>query len=293
MDILNRVVASVDFIEANLDRPITLADVSKAACFSPFHFHRIFHAFVGETVGDYIKRRRLTKAATELIETERTIIDIALDNFFDSQEAFTRSFERFFHLTPAKYRKRGIQTHYFDKQKVTAESLKHLLKGVTMQPKIVDLPEFKVIGVRKTVTLKTAGPEIAKQWKEFNPRVKDIPNKDGEHVAFGVCEYVDFSDFTEETPYSELVSVGVTSLDKVPEGMTGKVIPAAKYAVFTHKGKTSTLMQTYDYIYKTWLPNSNFDLLEHDDFEWYDYRFTGVNDPEAELDIYVPVVERK
>lgn len=161
-----------------------------------------------------------------------------------------------------------------------------------MEPKIVDLPEFKVIGVRKTVTLKTAGPEIAKQWKEFNPSVKEIPNKVGDREAYGICEYVDFADFTEETPYNELVSVGVTSLEKIPEGMTGKVIPACKYAVFTHKGKTDTLMQTYDYIYKTWLLNSGYDLARHDDFELYDYRFIGVNDPESELDIYIPVVGR-
>lgn len=292
MDILNRVVASVEFVEANLDKPITLADVSKAANFSPFHFHRIFRAFVGESVSDYIKKRRLTKAAEQLIKTDARIIDVALDNFFESQEAFTRAFERFFHISPARYRKRGIRTHYFDKQKVTSLRLKHLLKGVTMEPKIVDLPEFKVIGIRKTVTLKTAGKEIAQQWKEFNPRVKEIPNKVGDREAFGVCEYVDFADFTEETPYNELVSIGVTSLEKIPEGMTGKVIPACKCAVFTHKGKTSTLMQTYDYIYKTWLPNSSYDLAKHDDFELYDYRFIGVNDSESELDIYVPVVER-
>lgn len=292
MDILNRVLTSVDFIEANLGKPITLAGVAKQVNFSPFHFHRIFSAFVGETVGDYIKRRRLTRAAEELVDTDKKIIDIAFDNFFESQEAFTRAYDRFFHLSPARYRKRGIKTHYFDKQRVTKEILSHLLKGVTMKPKIVDLPEFKVIGVRQTVTLKTAQDKIAKQWRNFNPRVREIPNKDGEHVAYGICEYVDFSDFTEETPYNELVSVGVTSLGEIPEGMTGKVIPACKYAVFTHKGKTDTLMQTYDYIYKTWLPNSGYELAKHDDFELYDYRFIGVNDPNSELDIYIPVIDR-
>lgn len=110
MNILKRVVSAVDFIEANLDKPITLADVSRAVNFSPFHFHRIFRAFVGESVSDYIKKRRLTKAAEQLIETDGKIIDIAFDNFFESQEAFTRAFERFFHLSPARYRKRGIRT---------------------------------------------------------------------------------------------------------------------------------------------------------------------------------------
>ena len=72
MDILNRVVSSVEFIEENLDKPITLAEVSRAVNFSPFHFHRIFRAFVGESVSDYIKKRRLTKAAEQLINTEDT-----------------------------------------------------------------------------------------------------------------------------------------------------------------------------------------------------------------------------
>lgn len=283
-----RITCALSYIEENLGVEVTLADVSKVACFSPFHFHRIFKAFVGDSVSDYIKKRRLTKAAEDLITTKKQIIDIAFDSGFESQEALTRAFERVYQTTPGKYRERGKHCGIFEKREVDAETLRHLSKGVTMEPKVVSLPEFKVVGMRKVVTLKT-NYLISKLWEEFLPRIPEIKNIARAGLSYGICEYIDLAKSDENTLYGELVSMEVNSFDFIPEGMVSKVIPAAKYAVFTHKGKIENLQKTYDYIYKTWLPNSGMELAPHDDFELYDYRFKGASDPNSEFDIYTPV----
>jgi AraC family transcriptional regulator len=96
---------AVEYIETHLTEPITFETISNTAYLSGFHFSRVFHLYLGETLSSYVRKRRLTEAADNLIHTELPILEIALKFQFESQEAFTRSFKRQFHLTPAKYRK--------------------------------------------------------------------------------------------------------------------------------------------------------------------------------------------
>lgn len=289
MDYLKHVTRAVEYIEEHLDEPIGLPEVARVAHTSPFYFHRIFSAIVGDSVSRYIRNRRLTRAAAELGETDKKIIEIALDNFFESQESFSRAFAKVYRMTPGRFRRKGVKSYYYDKKRLTGKILRHQKKGVTMKPKIIKLSEFKIAGLRKEVTLKTANERIQKLWQEFLPRIKEINARENHWESYGVCEYCDLQNFGEETPYHELVSVAVPSLENLPKGMVGKVIPASRYAVFTHKGPTKNLRMTYDYIYKTWLPNSGYELNPHDDFELYDHRFKGVDSPESEIDIYLPI----
>jgi AraC family transcriptional regulator len=70
--------------------------------------------------------------------------------------------------------------------------------------------------------------------------------------------------------------------------MIKKVVPAGRYAVFTHKGKLDKLEHTMSYIYGSWLPKSGEELREAADLEIYDERFKFGSD-DSELDIYIPV----
>ncbi|MFJ7934884.1 helix-turn-helix transcriptional regulator [Sporosarcina sp. NPDC096371] len=96
---------SLEWIERNLNRAIYLEDVAIAANFSKFHFHRIFQSALGKSVDDYIRMRRLTISAVQLIHSDERIIDIALHVQFNSQEAFSRSFKKMYGLSPGEYRK--------------------------------------------------------------------------------------------------------------------------------------------------------------------------------------------
>lgn len=287
MDYIKRIVKAIDFIESNLSEPIGLPEAAKAACFSPFHFHRIFSAYLAESVSEYIRERRLTESAKRLLNTRDKIIEIALDNFFESQESFSRAFFRMYQVTPAKYRRNKIHCVNLDRQKVTKALLRHLQKGVTMEPKIVELPPFKAVGMGKKVTLKTVSL-IPKLWEEFIPREKEIKKRVNQGITYGLCEYVNMSSFDEDTPYQEFVCCQVSEFKDLPDKMAGKEVAGGKYAVFTHKGSLNNLRKTYDFIYSTWLPKSGYELKPTDDFERYDERYVP-GDPESEIDIYLPV----
>ncbi|MFF2481090.1 helix-turn-helix domain-containing protein [Paenibacillus sp. NPDC058071] len=99
-----QVQASLAYIERHLSQPIGLPQVSKAGLFSKQHFYRLFYRLVGHTVAEYVRNRRLTKAAADLAHTNERILDIAFNYHFQSQEAFTRAFKKVFQLTPGQYR---------------------------------------------------------------------------------------------------------------------------------------------------------------------------------------------
>ncbi len=96
---------SIEYIENNLNKKIELQEIANKAFLSKYHFHRVFHATIGESVAEYIRRRRLIEAANELLNTEHKIIDIALNYQFSTQESFTKAFKKFYGIPPKEFRK--------------------------------------------------------------------------------------------------------------------------------------------------------------------------------------------
>ncbi|MNM45655.1 MULTISPECIES: helix-turn-helix transcriptional regulator [Clostridium] len=95
---------SIEYIEDNLDNKIELKELADKAFLSKYHFHRVFHSVVGEPVAEYIRKRRLKEAASELVTTDNKIVDIALKYQFSSQEAFTKAFKRIYGVPPREFR---------------------------------------------------------------------------------------------------------------------------------------------------------------------------------------------
>ncbi len=249
-------------------------------------------------MGEYVRKRRLAEAADELLDGSRRIIDIALDYHFQSQEAFTRAFKRSFSLTPHAYRKKGARLTMFLKRTPGCHASKIFREGVTMDAKIVRREGFKVVGMEIFTTRKSNAEnmDITKLWTRFNARMGEIAGRVNPSVAYGICgnpadEETSQCETTEETEFAEVVCVEADNLDRIPEGMKGTILPGRTYAVFTHKGRLfpNYLQQTYAYIYGTWVPRSGYEMHGGFDFEYYDERFTGVDDPASEMDIYVPI----
>ena len=107
MDSLDAVRQAIGRIEEQITEPIRVSEIAQASGLSPWHFQRVFRAVVGETVGGYIRKRRLSKSIEALLETDRRILDIALEHGFESQEAYTRAFRALFELPPGRFRERG------------------------------------------------------------------------------------------------------------------------------------------------------------------------------------------
>ena len=95
---------SVDYIEKHLCESMKLGEIAKQSHFSEFHFHRLFHKAMGISVMEYVKKRRLSEAASELAETDAKITDLAFKYQFSSEEAFSRAFKKLYGASPRYYR---------------------------------------------------------------------------------------------------------------------------------------------------------------------------------------------
>src|SRR5262245_6639049 len=104
---VRRIDRVIDHIRDHLDRTVSLAELAKVACFSEFHFHRIFGAITGETVNSLANRFRLKKAARLLRYADRSVTEIAFDCGFSSSATFSRAFRSAYDISPRDYRKRG------------------------------------------------------------------------------------------------------------------------------------------------------------------------------------------
>jgi AraC family transcriptional regulator len=103
---LARIHRVQDHIERHLQQDLRLEELARVACFSPFHFHRIYAAVTGETIREFVLRVRLERAASALLLTPpRSVTEIALDCGFGGSAAFARAFRAAFGLSATEFRK--------------------------------------------------------------------------------------------------------------------------------------------------------------------------------------------
>ncbi len=280
------VIAAVKYIEAHLDEDLSPGAIANHVAFSPFHFHRIFQAVLGESVKEYVRKRRLDVAARQLQTTQTPILDLAIASGFDSQEAFTRAFKKMFGTTPGAFRKYPPGSSPIRKPVATEALVQHLRSGITMEPKIIKRGPELAIGMGASF-VPGATEDIGKLWGEFVKRRDEI--KHCKPYDLGVC--MGNHPTITKAPGDSFIYVSacaVEKVDSVPAGMVLCEIPEATYALFTHKGPIANIKHTVDYIWGTWIHESGYKLLETPDFELYDDRFcpeTG----SGEVDIYVPI----
>ncbi|MCA9606692.1 MAG: helix-turn-helix transcriptional regulator [Myxococcales bacterium] len=101
---MNRVI---DHVHAHLARPLRLEELAKVACFSPFHFHRVFKSVTGAPLNAFVKRLRLERALYLMSHTEKSLTEIALEVGFYDHSDFSRQFRRFMGVSPTEYRVQG------------------------------------------------------------------------------------------------------------------------------------------------------------------------------------------
>ena len=277
---LNRVLVH---IQENIDRPMALEPLAAVANFSPFHFHRIFAAHVGETLSGHIRRVRLERAAQKLRLPAMPITEIALSAGYETPAAFTNAFRKHFGMNPTEYKK--------TRQKELLSVSKHLVnsthkkEAITVKPEITTLSEQKVLFVRKTGPYSKAAEESWSVLMKF-AYSRRLIGKDTKCIGIP-------HDSPDITPGDKIrYDACITMRETVtPEGEVGiQTIAGGRYAVFVHKGPYTTFDRTYDHIMARWYPESGENLRDLPCFEVYLNRDPRRTKPEnLRTEIHVPI----
>lgn len=291
MDYIKALERAILYIEQHLGEDIKVEDAAIAAGYSYYHFTRQFQALLGESVGSYIRKRRLAKAAKEILYTDRRIIDIALDCGFQTAESFSRAFKAQYLVSPAVYRKNRLDLFIGSKPQLNADRLTHITKNITVHPVIVELPDIKAAGLRGSTTLNDN--VLPGLWSAFMRIIDQVPHQKPGGRGFGICEACDSGNtlytMNGDVLFSEVAAIEVESFDGLPSPFVPKMIKGGRYAVFTHTGSLSLLPDSFSYIWGTWFFVTDEKLDAREDFELYDERFLGYDNPDSEIDLYIPI----
>ena len=273
---------SLDEIELRLPDPISLAEIAEASHLSPYHFARLFRAMFGDSVMNYVRKRRLGRAVDLLKEQRLSMLDIAIECGFGSNEAFTRAFRKRYRLTPSKYRRNAQKLDLPIQRKLVMSDMP---RTTILKPTFKKRDSFFVVGCSGEF-LPGATGDIGQLWGQFSPRITEIPDRVGT-ATYGICCQLDEKSLDPDQ-FTYLAAIETSSLDNIPEGMIGIELPAREFAVFTYDGGIGPeLPKTMQVIFGDWLPNSEFEL-DGEDFEYYDDQFDGRTGT-GRFYIYVPI----
>ncbi|MDD4493341.1 MAG: helix-turn-helix domain-containing protein [Eubacteriales bacterium] len=162
MEWMESISRAIEYIENHITEEISIDSIARQVSISPFYFQKGFSLLCGFTVMEYIRKRRLALAGSELVSTDAKVIDVALKYGYDSPDSFTKAFTRFHGMTPAMGRKDGVTLKSFAPLKIKIS----LEGGYLMDYKITQKDSFTVIGASKTFKYDNAKVEIPKFWNE-------------------------------------------------------------------------------------------------------------------------------
>lgn len=279
----------IDYVRENLDRQLKLEQLARVACFSEFHFHRIFGAVTGETLNDFTTRLRLEKAARLLRFSGQRVTDIALECGFSSSATFSRAFRSGYDTSPSEFRKTGV----IKKRKIRKElgtgqeyviPMSAQAKRAAFPVRIIDLPERRVAYIRVT---------DAFDWDKVLPAFKTMiewaksQSLFPQGTLFGMS--MDDPDVTPRHLYRYEVCFASSSPFECMDGMSEMKLPAARYAVTTVSGDIRKVATGWDYLYRSWLINSAYEPEHAPALEIFLDKENATDWSHFDLELCVPV----
>jgi AraC family transcriptional regulator len=284
-----RLLQVLVFIQQNLDGNLSLDVLAKVAHFSAYHFHRIFRGLTGESLQEHIRRLRLERAAMRLKHSDDSVLDIATEAGYETNESFTRAFKALCGYSPSCFRSnKGVlfktgRTRVPYNKTGLIKSIKLPKGGKPVDVKIEKLEPMRVAFVRHV------GPynEVSTAWDNLCTWLGKEGLLGPDSKFIGLC--YDDPDVTapEKIRYDACVTVG-ENFEAIND-IGVQTIPGGEFAIVTHIGPYNKLGKTYAKLFGRWLPQSGRELRSQPCLEFY------LNDPQstepAELltDIYVPL----
>ena len=288
---LERINRAIDYVVGNLDRPLNLSEVAKVACFSPFHFHRIFHSLVGEPLSQFVNRLRLERALQILSHNpNRQLTGVALQCGFSSSSDFSRRFKKRYGVPPSVFDINAFRAQRRgDLQTSGAQHgarLERLPVGENpdgFEVELRSLPARTVAYVRVLESYREGAVAAAAARLFSWATARDLADgqwlgymwDDPELVALKHCRY----------------DVAVVVDQVTPEGEIGRFdFPAMTIAQVVVRGGIDVEMRAIDWLFGTWLPPSAYVPDSNPCFEaWFGRPFAhGM--AHFELAIQLPVM---
>lgn len=250
----------IEYINNHLGEEIDLELLAEISHFSPYHFHRIMKAFLGEPLGAFIVRMRAETAARLLRYSDLPVADIAYRIGYGSPSSLSKVFKQFYGISPNEYRNRKNYT---------------IMKPEMLRPELNLQGGIKEMPARQVIYIRLHGDYKLNDYGGTWMRLFQFAGEQQLPVT-DPCPLCIYHDDPKVTAASQLRTDVCMLMPQAvaAKGEVGcKVIPAGRYAVFVYKGSYEHLQAVYDTIYRHKVPELGCTLRNEPSYERY------LNDP--------------
>lgn len=264
MEWIEQLNRAINYMEEHLEEGIELEKVAEIACCSAFHFQRMFSYIANIPLSEYIRRRKMTRAALDLQKKDFKIIDIALKYGYDSPTAFTRAFKNVHGISPSDARAGGMKLKAFP-----PISFKITIKGeAEMNYRIEKREAFRIVGVKEhyKIDVESNFAEVPLFWQRtaqsgIIPDIVALANKEP-FGLLGVSTCMNGKDFD--------YYIAAATDKEIPEEMCEYIVPECTWAIFECVGPMPESLQNLQKrIVSEWLPTSGYEYADAPDIEVY------------------------
>ena len=282
MEWVERLNESMRYIEEHLTGEIDHEELGRIACCSAYHFQRMFTYMAGITLGEYIRRRKMSLAAADLQGGDERIIDIAEKYGYQSPTAFNRAFQSFHGIAPSSVKEEGVSLKSF-----SPIVFKIAVKGATeLNYRIETKEAFRIIGVSAPLDKEIENnfmvvPEI---WQEAS--VNGTIQKLAGMMDMPPMGLLGVSVCNDEEQWKYFIAVSSTKISSEFEEYT---VPASAWAIFSGTGTNQSIQELEQRIIAEWLPASGYEYANAPDIEVY----LNPDPQNAQYEVWIPVVKKK
>lgn len=276
MEWLTRMNNALDYIEENLDGDIDKKELARVACCSEFQFYRLFSFIADITLGEYVRRRRLSRAVYDLKNSGMKIIDIAYKYGYESPESFTRAFQKLHGVTPSKARCEGVILKAFPRLTFYIS-----IKGdVPMDYRIETRADFSVYGFEGVFTTEGCSnlKKIPEFWHEsyengLYDRLIEADNYDSSEELCQIYSICDYRNTGSNYTFPYMLCRTETDSSNVDDFQI-VTVPASTWAIFRSRDHAreeiaEVIQELNRRVYTQWLPSSNYEKLDGYELEKY------------------------
>ena len=295
IDYRERIKKVTRYIDDHIYDSLRLKDLSAIACFSEYHFHRVFVACLGMTVQEYISVQRLSKAAILLLKSNYRITDIALETGYETVSSFTQTFKKYFNTTPSRFRQiRGSAANsHIPGVNNPIEYLKNQLASRKLRSEkipyeIREIPDMKAITVTKKGFYDGAFLQAAASaFSEMYEYVDRHRLHDAVGYRLSIVPFVPY----EFNDPDAVIHCGYSLKEDVkPEGDARvHTLCGGKYAVFANHGPYEYIYQTWGSAYFTCVLADNEQIRNVTPFEIYFNSPRDTKPQDLRMELYLPI----
>ena len=285
MEWLKRLNSAVNYMEEHLTDNFDLDKMAQIACCSTFHFQRMFSYLAEVPLSEYIRRRKMTRAAFDLQNGNDKVIDIALKYGYDSPTAFNRAFQSIHGIAPSMAKQSGVILKAFP-----PICFQITIKGdVEMNYRIEKKEAFKIVGVKEhyVINIEENFANVPLFWQKtiqsgIVPTICSYLDREPNGIL-GVSTCMNGKDFD--------YYIAAATTKETPAEFVEYIVPECTWAIFECVGAMPTALQNLQKrIVSEWLPASGYEYADAPDIEVY---FEGNQQAEDyRCEVWLPIMKK-